>query len=72
MRGETKERWRELCERAIAEQDPDRFLATIQKLLEALEDHEDRRRGVTVARIPQRQKSEHLSDAALKYPRPSE
>ena len=72
MRGETKERWRELCERAIAEQDPDRFLATIQKLLEALEDREDRRRGVTVVRMPQRQESDYLSDAALKYPRRSE
>ena len=42
LRGEIKERWRELCERAVVEQDPDRFLATIQELLEVLEDCEER------------------------------
>ena len=44
MRGETKERWRELCERAVVEQDPERFLATIQELLEALERNEEKER----------------------------
>jgi hypothetical protein len=70
VRDQTKERWRELCERAIVEQDPQRFVATIQELLEILEgDREERRRGVTILRMPQRQKPEYLSDAALKYPR---
>lgn len=70
MRDETKEHWRELCERAIVEQDPEKFVATIQQLLEVLEDdREERRRGVTVVHMPQRQKPEYLSDAALKYPR---
>ena len=40
LRGETKERWRELCERAVVEQDPDRFLTTIQELLQELEESE--------------------------------
>ena len=40
MRGEAKERWRELCERAVVEQDPDRFLTTIQQLLQVLEERE--------------------------------
>lgn len=52
MRGETKERWKELCERAAVEQDPDRFGATIQELRQALEDREERRRNVTVLRLP--------------------
>ena len=41
MRGETKERWRELCERVVSEQDPDRFEATIQELLQVLEGREE-------------------------------
>ena len=49
MRGETKERWKELCKRASVEQDPERFVATIQELLQALEDREERRRNVRVA-----------------------
>jgi hypothetical protein len=40
LRGETKERWRELCERVVSEQDPDRFEATIQELLQVLEGRE--------------------------------
>ena len=52
MRGEAKERWKELCERAAVEQDPERFVATIQELLQALEDREERRRNVTVVRVP--------------------
>jgi hypothetical protein len=40
LRGETKERWRELCERAVVEQDSDRFLATIQELLQVLEERD--------------------------------
>jgi hypothetical protein len=52
LRGETKERWKELCERAVVEQDPDRFVATIQELLQALEDREERRRNVTVLQVP--------------------
>jgi hypothetical protein len=52
LRGETKERWKELCERAAVEQDPERFVATIQELLQALEDREERRRNVRVLRVP--------------------
>lgn len=46
MRGETKERWRELCERAVIEQDPNKFVATIQELLQVLEDRERRRKAL--------------------------
>lgn len=60
LRGETKERWRELCEQAILEQDPDKFLATIEELLEVLEDREERRRNMTRLRIPRKETS-HLS-----------
>ena len=45
LRDQTKERWRELCERVLIEQDPHRFEATIQELLRVLEDHEDQRRN---------------------------
>jgi hypothetical protein len=70
VRDQAKERWRELCERAIVEQNPQRFVATIQELLEVLEnDREKRRHGVAILRMPQRQKPEYSSDAALKYPR---
>ncbi len=34
---EGKVQWKELCERAVAEQDPDRFLHAIQELIEILE-----------------------------------
>jgi hypothetical protein len=34
---EAKMHWKELCERAVAEQDPDRLLRTIQELIEILE-----------------------------------
>lgn len=43
MQGETKERWRELCERIVHEQDPVRFDATILELLEVLERDDQRR-----------------------------
>jgi hypothetical protein len=41
LRGEIKERWRELCERAVVERDPEKFLTTIQELLQVLEDGEN-------------------------------
>jgi hypothetical protein len=63
LRGETKERWRELCERAVFEQDPDRFVATIQELIRVLEDNdnEERRRGATELRVPPNEKPAQLS-----------
>jgi hypothetical protein len=44
LRGETEERWRQLCERAVIEQDPERFVSLIQELLQELEDEEQERR----------------------------
>jgi hypothetical protein len=37
LRRETDERWRELCERVVREQDPEKFEAAILELLEVLE-----------------------------------
>jgi hypothetical protein len=53
LRGETKERWKELCERAVVEQDPDRFVATIQDLLQELEEKEERRRKTSGLQVSQ-------------------
>ena len=61
LRGETKERWRELCERAVVEQDPDRFVATIQELIQVLEDREERRRNSTALQRPPDEKPAKLS-----------
>ena len=52
LRNQPKERWRELCERVLVERDPQRFEATIQELLQALEDHEKQRRNVVPIRTP--------------------
>ena len=41
LRGETKERWRELCEQIVVEQDPDKLLTTIEELLQVLEEREE-------------------------------
>ena len=35
--GEAKERWKILCERAVEEQDPLKFVATIEELIQELE-----------------------------------
>ena len=63
LRGKTttKEHWREICERAVVEQDPDRFIATIQELIQALEDDEERRSGATRLRVPLSEKPNQLS-----------
>jgi hypothetical protein len=56
LRGETKERWRELCERAAVEQDPDRFLTTIEELLQVLEEREETTAPRTRVRVPPSEK----------------
>jgi hypothetical protein len=46
---EAKERWRALCERAVNEKDPDKFVAVIEDLiqeLESLEQEMKRRDGL--------------------------
>jgi hypothetical protein len=45
---ETKERWRELCERIVHEQDPIRFEAAIRELLQVLEERDRQQRNATV------------------------
>ena len=63
MRGETQERWRELCAEVIVEQDPDKFLTTIQELLQLLEDREEGRRHATALRTPLQEKPSQFSCA---------
>jgi hypothetical protein len=48
MQRETKERWRELCERIVREQDPERFDAAILELLQVLEQDDQRRPKATL------------------------
>jgi hypothetical protein len=48
VRGETREKWQELCAKAAEEQDPDRLLeliAEINRLLEAKEERLKRQRA---------------------------
>jgi hypothetical protein len=61
VRCEAKERWRELCERAVVEQDSERFVATIQELLQVLEDNDERRRNQTALRMPLRERPANSS-----------
>jgi hypothetical protein len=64
MIGKTKERWRELCEQAVVEQDPDRFLATIQELIQVLDENQKRRRNapeLPVLPVPSSQNNGNLS-----------
>ena len=46
MQGETKERWRELCELAVKEQDPAKLLSLIQEINDLL-DEKQKRLGIT-------------------------
>src|ERR1700691_1812607 len=43
LRDETEERWRQLCEKAVIEQDPERFVSLIQELLQVLENEDQER-----------------------------
>ena len=42
MQGETEGRWRDLCEKAVAEQDPTKFLAILTELNHALAEKQER------------------------------
>lgn len=44
MQGEEKERWRELCEQAANEQDPDKLLTLVEEITRLLKEREDRLR----------------------------
>jgi hypothetical protein len=44
MQGEEKERWRELCEQAATEQDPDKLLTLVEEITRLLKEREDRLR----------------------------
>ena len=38
MQGESKQRWEELCEQAVTEQDPDKFFDLIREINRLLEE----------------------------------
>jgi hypothetical protein len=42
LQGETKERWRALCEQAAVEQDPDRLLLLVQEIDRLLNEKQER------------------------------
>ncbi len=42
MEGQTRERWKQLCEQAATEQDPDRLLTLITEINRLLQEKEDR------------------------------
>jgi len=42
MRGETERRWRELCEQAVEEQDPEKIMKLIGEVNQLLENNEER------------------------------
>jgi hypothetical protein len=48
LQNETKERWKELCERIAVEQDHERFVALIQELNKVLEEKELRLKAAQV------------------------
>jgi hypothetical protein len=45
MRGERLEQWRQLCELAAIEQDPERLLALVKEINRLLDEKEKRLRG---------------------------
>ena len=45
MQGDHKERWQELCELAVKEQDPDRLAAIVEEIISILGTKESRLRG---------------------------
>lgn len=49
MRGETEKRWRELCEQAVAEQDPEKIMKLIGEVNQLLENGEERLLGKPAA-----------------------
>ena len=42
MTGDSKERWRELCEQASVEQDPDKLLELVREINQLLEEKQTR------------------------------
>ena len=45
MKGETKERWRQLCEQAAVEGDPEKLLTLVAEINRLLSEKEDRLDG---------------------------
>ncbi len=64
LRGETKERWRELCEELMVERDPDKFLTRIEELLDVLDEREQRQRD-GMLRTPLREKPYQFSSPVV-------
>jgi hypothetical protein len=51
MQGEAKERWKELCERAAVERDPEAFTALIRELNDVLEKKEQRLKAAQASHL---------------------
>jgi hypothetical protein len=49
---ETKERWKVLCERVVNEQDPEKFVTTIEELIQELESLESKEEKFKRAAAP--------------------
>ena len=47
MKGEKKEIWMQLCERAATEQDADKLMELIKQINDLLEEKERRLKGIT-------------------------
>jgi len=48
MKGQTGERWRQLCEQAAIEQDADKLLALTREIIQLLEEKEQRLKGESI------------------------
>ena len=53
MQGQTKERWRKLCEQAAIEQDPDKLMELVREINDLLQQKEQRLMGSSSFRFRQ-------------------
>jgi hypothetical protein len=55
MKGQTGERWRQLCEQAAVEQDPEKLLKLTQEINRLLEEKEERLKNLRQTPNPSKQ-----------------
>ena len=53
MQGETRERWRKLCEQATVEQDPDKLMELVREINDLRQQKEQRLMGSSSFRFRQ-------------------
>ena len=61
MEGEIKERWQELCEQAVVEQDPDKLMELTKEINALLEDKEQRLHNARTAKPPNLESDGHAA-----------